>query len=83
MFLTQCLVVIVIAIIICFRHCLNVYSRALTIPSEVQAVQDVIHPLMNHTLTSDHLFGPMLLGHLELRLDLFPLGFVTKPTAYQ
>ena len=57
-------------------------SRALTIPSEVRAVQDVIHPLMNHAPTSDHSSGPIFLDHLELRLDLLPLGFVIKPTAY-
>ena len=55
----------------------------LAIPSEIQAVQDVIYPLINHAFTSDHLSGPILLGHLELRLDFLPLGFVTKPTAYR
>ena len=33
---------------------LFIYFCALTIPSEVQAVQDVINPLINHALTSDH-----------------------------
>ena len=37
---------------------LFVYSFDPTIFSEVQAVQDIIHPLMNHTLTSDHLLRP-------------------------
>ena len=66
----------------CARSFVRSRSRALTIPSEVRAVQDVIHPLMNHAPTSDHSSGPILLDHLELRLDLLPLGFVTKPTAY-
>ena len=55
----------------------------LTIPSEVQAVQDGIHPLMNHVPISDHSSGSILLDHPELRLDLLPLGFITKPTAYR
>ena len=59
-----------------------VYSYTLTTPSEVQAVQDVIYLLINHALTSNHSSGSILLDHLELRLDLLLLGFVTKPTAY-
>ena len=55
---------------------------ALTIPSEVQTVQDVILSLMNHALTSNLSSGLILLDHLELRLNLLPLGFVTKLTAY-
>ena len=65
-----------------FSVVLSGLGIALTIPSEVQAVQDGIHPLMNYALTSDHSSGPILLDHLELRLDLLPLGFITKPTAY-
>ena len=77
MLLTRCLVVIVLVIIICFRHRLFVRSFsvvlsdlgiALTIPSEVRAVQDGIHPLMNHALTSNHSSGPVRvnpLDHLE------------------
>ena len=66
----------------CVLVCSCVRSRALTIPFEVRAVQDVIHLLMNHVPTSNHLSGPILLDHLELRLDLLSLDFVTKPTAY-
>ena len=65
-----------------FLIVLSSFGIALTIPSEVLAIQDGIHPLMNHALTSDHSSGPILLDYLELRLDLFPLGFVTKPTTY-
>ena len=68
---------------LCVRLFVRSRSRALTILSEVQAVQDVIHPLMNHAPTSDHLSRPIFLDHLELRLDLLPLGFVTKPIAYR
>ena len=41
---------------------------ALTIASEVRAVQDGIHFLINHALTSNHSSGPVrvnLLNHLE------------------
>ena len=44
------------------------YSHDLAIPSEVRAVQDVIHLLMNHTLISDYLLRPVcvnLLDHLK------------------
>ena len=37
-----------------FSVVLSGLGIVLTIPSEVQAVQDGIHPLMNHALTSDH-----------------------------
>ena len=76
MFLTRCLVVIVDIIIIIICSC------TLIIPSEVQVVQDVIHALINHALTSDHLSRPIFLDHLELRLDLLLLGFVIKLIAY-
>ena len=66
-----------------FSVVLSGLGIALTIPSEVRAVQDGIHPLMNHALTSDHSSGPIFLDHLELRLDLFLLGFVTKATTYR
>ena len=67
---------------LCVRSFVWSRSRALTIPSEVQAVQDVIYPLINHAPTSDHSSGPILLDHQELRLYFLLLGFVTKPTAY-
>ena len=71
----------------CICLCMHLFvcscSRALTIPSEVQTVQDVICPLINYASISDHSSGPIFLDHLKLRLDLLPLGFVIKPTAYQ
>ena len=39
--------------------------RALTIPFEVQAIQDIIHSLMNHALTFDHSSGPVCVNPLD------------------
>ena len=72
-----------ISFVCLFSVVLSGWGIALTIPSEVRAVQDGIHPLMNYALTSDHSSGPIFLDHLELRLDLLLLGFVTMPTAYR
>ena len=65
-----------------FRHCSNIYACALTMPTEVQVVQDVIHPLINYTFTSDHSSGPIFLDHINLHLDLLLLGFVIKLITY-
>ena len=55
--------------IVCsFSVVLSGLEIALTISSEVQAVQNGIHPLINYALTSNHLSGPVrvnLLDHLE------------------
>ena len=83
MFFTQYLVVIVIVIIICFQYYSNICSCTLTILPKIQAVQDVILPLMNLALTSDLLSEPIFLDYLELHLDFLLLNFVTKPTAYR
>ena len=78
---------LLLASFVCLFVCLSLVvlsglGIALTIPSEVRAVQDRILPLMNHALTFDYSSGPILLDHLELRLDLLSLSFITKPTAY-
>ena len=43
----------ILGAMIWFGNCFH----TLTIPSEVQAVQNIIHLLMNHVLTSDYLLG--------------------------
>ena len=65
-------------------HVIGLVTMTLHIPFEVRAVQDVIHPLMNPALTSDHSSGPIRvnpLDHLELRLDLLPLHCYHKISA--
>ena len=41
------------------------HFRALTIFSKVQAVQDVIHSLMNHAFTSNHSSGQVYVNLLD------------------
>ena len=43
---------------VCLFMLLFVSTCALTIPSEVRETQDVIHPLINYALISDHLLRP-------------------------
>ena len=88
-FFIQCLLIIVIIIIICFWHCSNIcawsiiwlenYSYALTIFSEIQVVKDIICPLINHALTSNHLsrscIYPIRLSRVMYRLSSIKLCY--------
>ena len=56
-------------------------SYNLTMIFKVRAVQDIIHSLMNHAPTFNHLSEPILLDHLELHLDLLALHSYCKTSA--